>query len=184
MSVTLIERPAAIESSIAPSPGIVAGIFTKRFGRSTSSWSRVACSNVRLAVVRELGIDLERDEPVDAVRPLPDGPQEIARALDVLDREREEDLLRVVLALELARGAARRTSAPVDSAFSKIVGFDVTPTTASSSISRSSSPVSSISRERESTQTLTPCVATARAVGCAPRVNVTAGRDATVEWPA
>ena len=46
---------------------------------------------------------------------------------------------------------------PSASAFWKIVGFEVTPTTASSSISRASSPVSSISRESESIQTLTPC---------------------------
>src|SRR5262245_53934514 len=45
---------------------------------------------------------------------------------------------------------------PCESAFSKIVGFEVTPTTASSRMSRSSSPVSSISRESESIQTLTP----------------------------
>jgi hypothetical protein len=38
-----------------------------------------------------------------------------------------------------------------------MVGFDVTPTTASSSIMRASSPFSSISRESESTHTLTPC---------------------------
>ena len=46
---------------------------------------------------------------------------------------------------------------PSASAFWKIVGFDVTPTTASSAIRRASSPVSSISRESESIQTLTPC---------------------------
>src|SRR5262245_34683159 len=46
---------------------------------------------------------------------------------------------------------------PVESAFWKIVGFEVTPTTASSSIKRLRYPVSSISRESESTQTLTPC---------------------------
>jgi hypothetical protein len=44
----------------------------------------------------------------------------------------------------------------VESAFSKIVGFDVTPTTASSSMSRLRCPVSSISRDSESTQMLTP----------------------------
>ena len=101
MSVTLIERPAAIESSIAPSPGSVAGIFTKRFGRSTSSVQELRLLERRVPLVREIGIDLDRDEAVDAVGPLPHRPQEIAGALDVLDREREEDLLRVVGALEL-----------------------------------------------------------------------------------
>ena len=42
----LIDVPCAIESSIAGRPGSVAGIFTIRFGRSTSfaihwTWSNV-----------------------------------------------------------------------------------------------------------------------------------------------
>ena len=45
---------------------------------------------------------------------------------------------------------------PSASAFSKIVGLEVTPTTASSAINAASSPESSISRESESIQTLTP----------------------------
>ena len=42
----LIERPAAIESSIAPIPGSVPGILTNRFGLSIVSCSSFACSNV------------------------------------------------------------------------------------------------------------------------------------------
>src|SRR4051812_38572729 len=45
---------------------------------------------------------------------------------------------------------------PESNAFWKIVGFEVTPTTASSSMSRFSSPLSIISRESESIQTLWP----------------------------
>src|SRR5919204_4733883 len=45
---------------------------------------------------------------------------------------------------------------PSEIAFWKIVGFDVTPTTASSSIIRASSPVCSRRRERKSIQTLWP----------------------------
>src|SRR5215213_4769343 len=48
-------------------------------------------------------------------------------------------------------------ASPSASAFWKMVGFDVTPTTASSSIIRFSSPLSSHSRESESIQTLWPC---------------------------
>ena len=44
ISVMLMFLPAAIMSSIAPSPGFVAGIFTKRFGRSTRPCSRWASS--------------------------------------------------------------------------------------------------------------------------------------------
>src|SRR5438105_5045512 len=45
---------------------------------------------------------------------------------------------------------------PVDRAFWKMVGFEVTPVTASFSISLASWPVSSISRDSESSQTLWP----------------------------
>jgi hypothetical protein len=55
----------------------------------------------RVALVREIGIDLERDEAVDAGCAVPHRPEKIAGALDVLDRECEEDLARVVGALEL-----------------------------------------------------------------------------------
>jgi hypothetical protein len=46
ISVTLIDLPCAIMSSIAGRPGFVAGIFTYRFGRSTSSCRRFASANV------------------------------------------------------------------------------------------------------------------------------------------
>ena len=55
----------------------------------------------RVAVVGEVGIDLEGDEAVDAACPLEDGMEEIACPLDVLDREREEHLACVVRPLEL-----------------------------------------------------------------------------------
>jgi hypothetical protein len=42
-------RPRAMQSSIAPSPGFVAGIFTRRFGRSIHVWSRIASSKVASA---------------------------------------------------------------------------------------------------------------------------------------
>ena len=42
----LIDVPFAVQSSIAGRPGIVAGIFTNRFGRSTSFAIQRACSNV------------------------------------------------------------------------------------------------------------------------------------------
>ena len=44
--MTLIDLPRAMHSSIAPSPGSVAGIFTNRFGLSTHSCSFSACSIV------------------------------------------------------------------------------------------------------------------------------------------
>jgi len=46
ISVTLMLLPCAIASSIAPSPGFVAGIFTYRFGLSIQACSRIISSNV------------------------------------------------------------------------------------------------------------------------------------------
>ena len=54
----------------------------------------------RLAVVGQRRVDLERDVAVDAFRPVPDRLQQVAGAPDVLHRELEEDLGRVVLGLQ------------------------------------------------------------------------------------
>ena len=71
------------------------------------------------------------------------------------DRELEEDLLRVVAARDqLAQLLVVGVALAI--AFWKMVGFEVTPTTASSRISFSRKPVSSHSREIESIQTLCP----------------------------
>jgi hypothetical protein len=51
------------------------------------------------AVVGEGRVDLERDPAVEALALVPDGAQQVARILDVLLREVEEDLGRVVLGL-------------------------------------------------------------------------------------
>ncbi len=50
----------------------------------------------RVAVVREPRVDLERDEAVDPARPLPDRRHQVAGVADVLLRERDEDLRRVI----------------------------------------------------------------------------------------
>ena len=55
----------------------------------------------RVPLVGQVGIHLDRHETVDAVRPIPHGPEHVARTLDVLDRQREEHLLRIVRVLEL-----------------------------------------------------------------------------------
>ncbi len=47
----------------------------------------------RRRVVGQEGRDLHRDEAVLAVRLLVDGPEQVGGALQVLEREREEDLL-------------------------------------------------------------------------------------------
>ena len=96
MSVTLIERPAAIESSIAPSAGLGCGDLHVHVLPSDELVQELRLLERVLPLVGEIRIDLDRDEAVDAVGALPHRQQQIAGALDVLDREREEDLLRVV----------------------------------------------------------------------------------------
>ena len=65
----LIDVPCAMQSSIAGRPGIVAGIFTIRFGRSTSRRDPARLLERPLGVVGEPGLDLHRDvavAPLDA----------------------------------------------------------------------------------------------------------------------
>ena len=54
----------------------------------------------RLAVVGQRRVDLDRDVAVDAARALPDRLHQVAGAADVLHRQLEEDLGRIVLGLQ------------------------------------------------------------------------------------
>jgi hypothetical protein len=51
------------------------------------------------AVVREGRVDLHRHVPAQAVAAVPDAAHQVARVADVAARERDEDLLRVLLVL-------------------------------------------------------------------------------------
>ena len=82
--------PAAIVSSIAGRPSSVAGILMNRFGRSTSACRRAASAIVRLGVVGEVRVDLERDPAVLAVALVADGAQDVAGGADVVRGEREK----------------------------------------------------------------------------------------------
>ena len=105
--------------------------------------STCACSNVLSVSYAMPRVDLHRDVAVGAARGVLGRPQHVAGVADVLERQREEDLRRVVETLRRAqlRKSARRRRCPRESAFWKIDGFEVTPVTASSSIIRFNSPV-------------------------------------------
>ena len=125
MSVTLIERPAAIESSIAPSPGTVAGIFTKRFGRSTSSVRSFACSKVASrSYARSGSTSSETNPSTPSVRSQTGRRRSHARLMSSTASAKKTSLV------SSERSSSSRScssyQSPVDSAFSKIVGFDVT----------------------------------------------------------
>ena len=93
--------PAAIVSSIAGRPSCVAGILMNRFGRSTSACSRLASSIV--ASCRARGSGRPRARPSRRARSrrlVPRRAQDVAGVADVLDGEREEDLLGLGLGLE------------------------------------------------------------------------------------
>jgi hypothetical protein len=55
ISVTLIDLPAAIISSIAGSPSFVPGILTYRFGLSISPWNRRASAIVASVSYAKVG---------------------------------------------------------------------------------------------------------------------------------
>ena len=63
ISVTLTGMPAAIVSSIAGRPAGVAGIFTSRFGRSTSACRRLASAIVASVSFARFGSTSSETQP-------------------------------------------------------------------------------------------------------------------------
>ena len=159
ISVMLIDLPFAIESSIAGRPAFVAGIFTNRFGRSTIWCRSSARSRVALGFVGEPRVDLERDVAVDAPGAFPHRTHQIARFLDVLDRELAEDQQRIVLpsvehlAKLVVVRVARRERLLEDRRVRRDAGDGVLVH------QPRELAVASISRDSESIQTLWPCSA-------------------------
>ena len=100
MSVTLIERSARDRVLDRPEPGEGRRDLHEQVRAIDQPVEPRRLLERALAVVCKLGVHLERHAAVDTVRPLPGGQQEVTRAPHVLDGEREEDLFRVVLALE------------------------------------------------------------------------------------
>ena len=95
--MTLIVRPRAIISSIAGRPASVRRDLHEAVRLVDQLVQALRLVDRRLRVVGEVRVDLDRDVAVLPVAAVPDRAQEVARVLDVLHRELEEDLLRVVL---------------------------------------------------------------------------------------
>src|SRR3954470_3164191 len=146
--------PSAIESSMAWRPGSVAGILMKTFGRSTISLSRAASRLVASVSDAMSGSTSSDTQPS---RPLPES--HTGRRMSQARFTSVTASLKKTSLSSASSSISSRISSSYESeskAFWKIDGLVVTPTTASSSIRRSSSPLSIISRERESIQTLWP----------------------------
>ena len=107
-------------------------------------------------VVGEAGLDLDRDAAVDAVRGVVDGAEDVGGAGHVIRRDLEDGVVDDAAARRRARRPARRRRAPLARAPAKIVGFVVTPTTFFSAMSFCRPPDVMRSRERSSSQMLTP----------------------------
>ena len=95
ISVTLTGMPAAIVSSIAGRPAGVAGIFTSRFGRSTSACRRLASSIVASVSYARFGSTSSETQPSLPSPSSQIGAKLVAGGADVVASEREEDLLRL-----------------------------------------------------------------------------------------
>ena len=93
MTLTLI--PRAVSSSIAGTPASVAGTLIITFGRASRSQSSTACATVPAVSFGEVGRALEGDEPVAPGARVVGGAQQVGGSADVLERELEEQLLRV-----------------------------------------------------------------------------------------
>src|SRR4051812_12572197 len=145
--------PAAIESSIAFRPGSVAGILMNTFGRSTILLSRRACSIVFSVSKAMLGSTSSETHPS---RPSSHRGRRMSQAFWTSVTASSKKTSVSSSSRSITSRICSSYESPESNAFWKIDGLLVTPTTASSRISRSSSPLSIISRERESIQTLWP----------------------------
>ena len=110
----------------------------------------------RVTVVRQLGVDLDRDVAVDAAVSAP-RPVAGARRPHVRPRRRVRERPPWCLPRDRAApAAARRTTRPWRAPSRRWSGSRLRRRPRPPRISRASSPVSSISRDSESIQTLTP----------------------------
>src|ERR1700704_2157058 len=151
MRVTLMLFPCAMQSSIAPSPGFVAGIFTYRFGGSSHLCTRIASSKVPSRSYASVGSTSHETKPSCGFSSCT-----FAKRSSAASTSRAESCRKISFGSVSSASSSLICSSyasPEEIAFWKMVGFVVTPTTASSFISRLSSPLSSIVRESESIQT-------------------------------
>ena len=145
----LIDVPCAVQSSIAGRPGHRRRDLHHQVRPVDLRRDPARLLERPLGVVGDAGLDLHRDVAVGAVRRVVGRLQHVAGVADVLQREREEDLGRIVGLARAASSGRSSYASPSESAFWKIDGFEVTPVTASSSIILFSSPESDeIARER------------------------------------
>ena len=87
MSVTLTEQPCPMSASIAVSPCFVAGTLISRLGRLTSAFNRSADFDRAFGVIGERGRNFEAHVAVLALGSHVQRVEELARALDVGNRE-------------------------------------------------------------------------------------------------
>ena len=157
MSVTLMLIPAAVASAMAVRPAGVAGIFTNRFGRSTARASRCASARVAAASCATAGLTSTETRP--STPPVASNTGERMSHAACTSAVISENTMSVGLAVgigALISSSWVRYAASVEIAFAKIVGLVVMPTTSRSAMSLLRPPERMRSRERSSSQMLTP----------------------------
>ena len=147
----LIDVPCAVQSSIAGSPGSVAGIFTIRFGRSTSfaiqrAWANVF--SVSYAIPGSTSIETKPSAPSVASN----AGLSTSHASRMSSSARVKKISDASSVLPSSSVICSSYASPSESAFWKIDGFDVTPVTASSFIIFFNSPELIRCRESVSNQ--------------------------------
>ena len=93
--MTLTLTPRAVSSSIAGTPGLGGRDLDHHVRPREAVPQLERLLDRRRGVVGEVRGALERDEAVAAAARLVGGPQQVGGAADVLERELEEQLLRV-----------------------------------------------------------------------------------------
>ena len=118
--------PSAIAASMAGSPAAVAGILTNTFGRASRRHRCRARSSVRVGVVGEVRLDLDRDEAIGSVGLVVDRPQDVGCVADVGDLDLLEDPPRCRAPAAISR-RIRSSYWPLATALPKMVGLLVRP---------------------------------------------------------
>ena len=92
-SVTFTDTPSRVRRRKASTPSAVPGTLIITFGTVDQRAQPVRALHGRVLLERQVGLHLERDVAVVAVRALPHRAHQVARPLDVGDRAALEHLL-------------------------------------------------------------------------------------------
>ena len=155
--VTLTEMPAADDRGDGGQAGLGRRDLDVHVRAVDLGPQLLGLRDRRVGVVGEVGRDLDRDAAVDAVRGVVDRPEDVGGVAHVVGGDLEDRLVGGSRRARRARATWPSYAWPLLMAPAKIVGFVVTPHDVARDDQVGRLPVMMRSRERSSSQMLTPC---------------------------